>query len=263
MSRLRDSRSAAPAPAFAATPVAAAAVSAAAQQHAAAAAPEESIGLVVGGRYEPQANIADNPREHARVDPDALLEAQRAGLQAVIHSHPHPAPPCPSLQDMRAQLACAVPWAIVPVGEDRSTGELVWWGPGVPIPPLIGRGYRHGVTDCYSIVRDWYRLERGIELADVPRGWRWWGRDDHPDLYETGYRELGFETIPRAEAGVGDWLLMQLGAQCVNHGAVLVEPGVILHHPGGDRPYDPTRLSRRDVAARWFGYVRRVVRYTT
>ena len=236
-------------------------IAAAAKRHAASAAPEECIGFVIGGAYRAQHNIAFNPREQARANPDAVLNAQRDGLQAVIHSHPHPHPPCPSLADMRAQLAMGVPWAIVPVSENGEPGNLVWWGPGVPAPPLLGRPYRHGVTDCYSIVRDWY-ARNSVRLADVARGWRWWTRSkNNPDLYERGFRSAGFEEIDRADADVGDGLLIQIGADCVNHCAVVVEPGVILHHPGGDRPYDPTRLSRRDVASRWMRHVRRVIRY--
>ena len=233
----------------------------AAHGHAVAAAPEESIGFVMHGEYRPQDNIAESPREHARVDPDAVLSAQRDGLQAVIHSHPHPHPPCPSLADMRAQIAMNVPWAIIPVSQERQPGAPVWWGPGVPHPPLMGRPYMHGVTDCYAIVRDWY-AQRGIALPDIARGWRWWApEENNPDLYERSFLTAGFEEIDRAAAAVGDGFLMQIGADRINHCAVLVEPGVILHHPGGDRPCDATRLSRRDVAARWMPHVRRAIRY--
>ena len=233
----------------------------AAKQHAAGAAPEESIGFVIGGEYRSQKNVARNPREAARADADAVLGAQRNGLQAVIHSHPPPHPPCPSLADMRAQLAMGVPWAIVPVCQDGEPGSLVWWGPGVPTPPLLGRTYRHGVTDGYAIVRDWYG-QNGIRLTDVARGWRWWAQEkNNLELYERGFRNAGFEEVDRDDADVGDALLIQLDAGQINHCAVLVEPGVILHHPGGNRPYDPSRLSRRDVALRWMRHVRHVIRY--
>ena len=234
-------------------------IAAAAKMHAASAAPEESIGFVMAGQYKAQRNIAENPFASAQAHPDAVLGAQRDGLRALIHSHPHPHPPCPSLTDMRGQIAMQVPWAIVPVSRDREPGALVWWGPGVPAPGLLGRPYRHGVTDGYSLVRDWYG-GRGIGLPDVARGWR--GHNERePDLYDRVFRGAGFELIDPAEAEVGDALLMRRNGDDIEHCAVLVEPGVILHHPGGDRPYDPTRLSRRDAAARWMPCVRRAIRY--
>ena len=82
----------------------------------------------------------------------------------------------------------------------------------------------------------------------------------NPNLYEAHFAECGFEEVAPADAAVGDALLMQVRSPVPNHAAVLVEPGVLLHHPGGSRPWDPGRLSRRDVAARWTPHVARVLR---
>lgn len=238
----------------------------AARAHAAACAPQESCGVVVAGRYRPCENMAADPRNGFRIDPDALLEALQDGLEAIVHSHPYPHPPCPSERDMRQQLAHGVPCAIVPVGEDGRSGNLLWWGPGVPRPPLLGRPYRWGIDDCYSVGRDWY-AEQGIDIPDFPRRWQFWGPagggpgDGDPNPFEAHFRDAGFLEVPAAEAAVGDALLMQIGTRGIAHCAVIVEPGVMLHHPCSSKPWDPGQLSRRDPVGRYLPYVRRVLRH--
>ncbi len=240
-------------------------VATAARAHAAEAHPAESCGLVIGREYVPQANRAADPANAFRLDPAAVLEAHRAGLDAIVHSHPHPHPPCPTAADMRLQIDHGAPCAIVPVGASGDPGEPVWWGPGVAAPPLVGRPYRHGVTDCYSVARDWYRLERGLALPDYPRRWRWWrsGRGDAPpeDLFGRHFADAGFEPIPYREARPGDALLLRVASPVASHCAVIVEDGVMLHHPGGPRPWDPSRLSRREPVSRWTPHIARALRH--
>jgi len=228
-----------------------------AMRHAEAEWPRESCGWVDRrGRYRPAANAAPDPCAAFRMDPPPPRRAR-----AIVHSHPWPHHPCPSATDMRQQIATALPWGIVPVSEHGDAAAPFWWGPGTDRGALLGRPYRHGVTDCYSLARDWYAERRGLSLPDYARGWDWWSMGDgNPDLYERHFAECGFLDVPRSEAAVGDALLMRVRAPVPNHAGVLVEPGVLLHHPGGSRPWDPGRLSRRDVAARWSPYVVRVLR---
>ena len=75
-----------------------------------------------------------------------------------------------------------MPWGIIPTDGER-VGDPIMWGDQLPIAPLIGREFRHGTSDCYTLVRDAYRLgkdgmkEHGIDgwpldpiqLPEVPR----------------------------------------------------------------------------------------------
>ncbi len=229
-----------------------------ARRHAERCAPAESIGFVVDGRYRPQKNLSPDPETHFRVEPGVVLEALRGGgIEAVIHSHPPPHPPCPSYADQLMQHNYGVPFAIVPVGGDGNAGDLVWWGPGVPRPALVGRPYRWGVTDCYGLVRDWY-AEHGVDLPDFPRAWQFWTHGE--PLIERHLDDAGFVGISPGLAGVGDGVLIAFGTRRISHCAVIVEPGVILHHPCSDRPYDPRQLSRREPLSRWTPHVRAAVR---
>lgn len=241
------------------------------REDAEGAFPEESVGALFYGHvrgpdegppaeYIPLRNVAPDPRRGFRIE-DELLRAYRARRPhrrvAIVHSHPAPWPACPSELDMRSQIASALPWGIVPVGEDGVAGDPFFWGADVPRPPLVGRPYRHGVTDCFSVVRDFFRLG-GVHLHDVPRGPDWYKRRNLLDLCKS---EFGAMELPLAAASVGDVLLMQIATPHVSQLAVIVEPGVILIHPGAERPYDPQRLSKREPIGRWQPYVRHLVRH--
>lgn len=227
-----------------------------------ARAGRESCGLMLGGAYRACANVAPDPSAAFELPSGAVLDAERSGRPwAVVHGHPHPLSACPTELDMAQQLATGRPWAIVPVGAGGEPAEPFWWGPEVPLRPLIGRPFRHGVTDCYSLVRDWHLAMRGAELPEHPREWGWWRAGARgPDLYERHFRAAGFEEIAASEARAHDCLLLQVRSPVANHAAVIVEPGLILHHPGGARPHDPGVLSRRDVLARWAPHVVRALR---
>lgn len=239
------------------------------QEHAEDQFPNESCGAIFYGggswpEYVPMYNVAADPRRAFAIDHKALDFERRLRhwcRYGIVHSHPHPWAACPSEADMRQQIAMDVPWGIVPVGEDGAAGDPFFWGPDVERPPLLGRPYRLGVTDCFSLVRDWYLTERGIDLPDVPRGPGWHARPD--DLIERSWPELGGVEVHPAEAQAGDVLLMQITRAEIAQIAVIVESGVILIHPGADKPYDPQRLSKREPIGRWQPYIRRVLRKQT
>lgn len=58
-----------------------------------------------------------------------------------------------------------------------------------PVPPLLGRQFVHGVTDCYSLFRDAYHLT-GINLPDFERHDDWWRHGE--ELYLDNMESNGF-----------------------------------------------------------------------
>ena len=230
--------------------------------HAAACYPEESCGLVLWDDYVPRPNVHPDPRRHFRMAPGVLTGA-KVKIQALVHSHPAPAaPPYPSYRDMAQQIAMDVPWVIVPVAESGAAGEPFVWGDGSRVPALLGRGYRWGVTDCYSVIRDWYRLTCGVALPAVAREWGYWQADGAVDLYLAHCEAAGFTTVAPAAAEVGDVALYTLpGMHAAHHASVVISPGKILHHPAR-KPFDPARLSLTEPLARYQQYVTHVLRPT-
>jgi proteasome lid subunit RPN8/RPN11 len=206
--------------------------------YAQACDPKEMCGLihVVKGRKRFYAcnNIAATPDEHFVLDPADYAAAEDLGeIVAVVHSHPTTRP-VPSAAD---QISCnntGLPWVIV----NPKTEE---WGQCEPSDfelPYVGREFVFGVVDCYSLCRDWYQREMGLELDDFPRRDRFWERGEN--LYLNSYSSQGFRKIPFEELQYGDAILMQLGAELPNHAAIYLGDQQILHHVQG-------RLSSRDV----------------
>lgn len=206
--------------------------------HAIEEAPRESCGLLVVSvgleSYVPCKNLSEDPQELFVIDPDDWAKAEDKGeVLAVVHSHPNCSPD-PSRADLIGCEASGLPWEIVsPV-----TNE---WGriePSGYKMPLIGRPWVWAVTDCWTLVRDWYG-EQGIELPD-------WKRPRSADefakapMFDGLWAEAGFRELDKDEPlKPGDALLISFRGT-LNHVAVLVEPQTVLHHLRG-------RLSSRDV----------------
>lgn len=238
----------------------------AAKKHAREAYPAESCGIIFGDEYVPMINKAEDPMTDFVIDHQRYaVYAARGTIQAIIHSHPG-GPLFPTETDMRSQLNTAVPWGIIPLlkedGEMR-VGDPFFWGDQIPRQPLIGRTFRHGICDCYSLIRDTFALgreslaEQGITdnwpyeprlLPEVPRDDGWWNAGK--DLYVDGLEKNGFRIIKQHEARAGDGFLINLSLpghprhDKLNHGGVLVTDDLVLHHL-------PGRLSRREPAGMW------------
>ena len=226
--------------------------------HAINAYPEESCGFVVDGVYLQRQNTAEEPEKGFRLAPQTWAAAAKHGeIQAVVHSHPH-GPDCPSEHDMRLQIDTAVPWGIVAT-DGEGCREPFWFGDQVPIPELVGRGFRHGVTDCYSLIRDWYRLERDVTLPVYPREWEWWREGE--DLYQRFFGDAGFVRIHEAEVQAGDVFLAQIRSPVPNHGGIYVGRGLGLHHLAARLESDFSRLSVREPVNRWRNHITHWLRY--
>lgn len=169
--------------------------------HAAREFPREACGLLVirKGReaYVPCRNIGVGTDQFV-VHPEDYVRADQLGeIVGVFHSHPN-LPAEPSQADKVACEATALPWFIVsfPAG---CWAEL---HPQGYAAPLVGREWAHGVLDCYSLIRDWYRQERGIDLPDFTRFDEWWRRGEN--LYLDNFSGAGFHVVESSDMNPGD-----------------------------------------------------------
>tara|TARA_B100000902_G_scaffold308726_1_gene297962 strand:- start:11042 stop:11755 length:714 start_codon:yes stop_codon:yes gene_type:complete len=214
--------------------------------HAKEEFPKEAVGLVhvVKGknRYFKCQNIAETPDEHFILDPKDYLKAEQKGeITAVIHSHPK-TNPAPSPADKVACEASGLPWFIV---NPKTEG----WGSYKPNGyelPYVGREFSHGIVDCYSLVRDFYKREFNLILNDYNRRDQWWYKGEN--MYLDNFAKEGFNAIDMSEIGYGDLFLMQLESPVPNHAGIYLDNGIVLHHVQG-------RLSSRDVFG---GYYQKV-----
>lgn len=218
----------------------------AAEEAARTAYPREACGLLVVSRgrlsFRACRNIAEG-EDHFVIHPDDWADAEDSGeVVAVVHSHPDESPE-PSDADRVGCERSGVPWHVVSV----PSGAWASCEPCGFVPPLVGREFVHGVVDCYSMIRDWYRLHRGVEIPDFARTWEWWDRGE--SLYESNFATAGF--VECGDLHEGAVLLMQIGRSPVpNHAAIWMPDDTVLHHLHN-------RLSSRDP---WDGYLRRATR---
>lgn len=216
--------------------------------HAESSFPHECCGLIIvhKGRlkYIKCTNLLQHGVDAFCISPIEYASAEELGeVVYVVHSHPH-TKAIPSNADIVACNTSRIKWLIYSI-VDTEFFEL---NPIEYVEPLIGRQFYHGVLDCYSLIRDYYRSELGIHLNDYLREPNWWDKDEY-NLYTDNFKKEGFLVVQDLKKH--DVILMQNGSDKVNHGGIYIGDSMILHHSAN-------RLSSRDV---YGGYWRKNTSY--
>ena len=215
----------------------------AALEHAKKENPKESCGLLINVRgkekYFPCGNLSLSSHQCFILDPEDYVRADNLGdIIGVIHSHPK-TPPNPSQADLISCEQSGLVWHIVnPETETWSTCK-----PNGYKPPFYGRQWVWGITDCWSLVRDWYKEEKNIILKD-------WERPTTPEeflenpmfekcAWRTGFRKLR----PEENLENGDLLFMSIFGKGLNHVAIFYK-GEVIHHLAD-------RLSCKEPYSEW------------
>jgi len=211
--------------------------------HAKEQDPKESVGLLLNikGKYKyyPCQNLAVSGYQEFILNPEDYVKADNLGdIIGIVHSHPLTAPN-PSQADLISCEQSNLPWYIVNPKTEQ-------WGECKPSgykAPLLGRQWVWGVTDCWALVRDWYKEEKNIELKDYERNMtpEEFIKDPLFESYawRTGFRELR----PDEKLEYGDVLLMSILCPTLNHVAIFLGD-MVLHHL-------TDRLSCREPYSEW------------
>jgi len=215
----------------------------AALKHAKEQDPKESVGvlIVIKGKeqYYPCNNLSTYSQQCFILDPEDYVKADALGeITAIVHSHPV-TPPSPSQADKVSCEQSGLKWHIV-------NPKTETWGYCEPTgykPPLIGRQWVWGVTDCWSLVRDYYKEQHNIQLLDYQRPITPQDFLDNP-LFEQYAERTGFKELNKDEKlQKGDVLLMSILHPTLNHVAIFLGDE-ILHHLAD-------RLSTREPYNEW------------
>jgi proteasome lid subunit RPN8/RPN11 len=193
----------------------------AAINHAKLMAPNESCGLLIDDAgdtvYCACRNIAEDTG-HFIIHPGDWAEVEdKADIIAIVHSHPNQSPE-PSAMDRQFCERTKLPWHIVNPANGNWCKCL----------PLIGRQWVWAISDCWTLVHDWYALH-GLVLPD-------WERPalkefEAQPLFDTLWESAGFyELRDDVLLQPGDALLMRIGDQQLNHVGVFIGNGMMLHH---------------------------------
>ena len=197
--------------------------------HAKIEDPKECVGLLLNIRgkekYFPCRNLSMTAHQCFIIDPEDYVKADNTGeIKAIVHSHPV-TPPFPSEADKLGCEQSKLPWHIV----NPKTEQWGYYEPCGYKPPLKGRPWVWGVTDCWSLVRDFYKEEKGIELLDYERPVTPQEFNDVP-LFERYAERTGFKELdPNESLKNGDIILMSIMYNTLNHVAIFLD-GDVLHH---------------------------------
>jgi len=207
--------------------------------------PDESCGLLLNirgkERYHPCRNLSAQSDEYFILDPEDYIKGSNLGtITAIIHSHPD-TPPVASQADKMSCEQTKLPWYIV----NPKTETWGYYEPCGYKAPLLGRPWVWAVTDCWSLIVDWYKEQRGIELLDYERPTRIEDFTDDP-VFERYLPSRGFRLLKPDEPLMnGDVLAMSILGKGLNHVGIFLD-GDVLHH-SADRlscrePYNPWLL---------------------
>jgi cell wall-associated NlpC family hydrolase len=93
-----------------------------------------------------------------------------------------------------------------------------------------GRPFLHGLFDCYTLVRDYYKRNFNIFLpTNIQRDWEWWNKGQN--LYLENAKDYSFEEVEDIKKH--DILIMAVNSPVPNHAAIYLGEGKILHHMAG------------------------------
>ena len=191
--------------------------------------PKESCGLLLNIRgkekYFACKNLSNWANQCFIIDPEDYVKGSDLGdIIAIIHSHPT-TQPIASEADMISCEQSNLPWHII----NPKTEQWGSYKPNGYKAPLIGRQWVWGVTDCWALVRDWYKQELGITLRD-------WERPITPEefianpMFEQCAEATGFKQLePQEKLENGDLLFMSIMTTGLNHVAIFLD-GDVLHH---------------------------------
>ena len=137
--------------------------------HAKEQDPKESCGLLLNIRgkekYFPCQNLSITSHQCFIMNPEDFVKGDELGeIIGIVHSHPI-TPPIASEADKISCEDSNLPWYIV----NPKTETWGYYEPCGFKPPLLGRTWVWGVTDCLSLVEDWYEQEKGISFKKATR----------------------------------------------------------------------------------------------
>jgi len=119
---------------------------------------------------------------------------------------------------------------IVTIGNNRDISDFFIPDRYFENCPYEGRPFVHGIFDCYTLIREYYRKKFNLILpTNIQRTWEWWTQGDN--LYLENAKTYDFYEVN--EIKKYDILLLKFNSSVPNHGAIYLGDNTILHHMAG------------------------------
>ena len=119
---------------------------------------------------------------------------------------------------------------IVTLGTSKNISEIFIPNRYFENADYENRPFLHGLFDCYTLIRDYYKRNFDVYLpTNIQRNWEWWAQGEN--LYVDNAKDYSFEEV--SDIQKHDVLIMKIGSSMPNHGAIYLGEGKILHHLAG------------------------------
>ena len=196
-------------------------------EHAKEMFPNESCGAIINDEYIRFKNESDTPESQFEIK-DSLWFSLYVNdeIDCIVHSHNDYNKA--SLLDQQQQQELCIPSLIINL-RNRSVIDCIVFGED-KIVPLEGRPFFYGVFDCFSLVRDYLKLNHDVIVPNPPHEWEFWA--DGIDLIEQSLSESPLIEIDLAGPyELGDVLFYNHGGtKYINHMAVICGKSLAMHH---------------------------------
>lgn len=188
--------------------------------------------LLWDGRIEmsvsPAHNISDNPSEQVEIHPEDTKNAYKSQrMLAIYHSHTVISEPKFSEMDVAYSDTLDLPMFMYSLRTD----SFYFYRSRESVPPLVGRQFIIGYSDCASLVTDYYLKNFAIRIPFVERTLE----SMRSGLAKTGdvLCNNGFQIVKGInDLKTGDILAFKVGGSSdINHVGIHEGNGWLLHHP--------------------------------
>lgn len=196
--------------------------------------PNETCGYVATNKdgehkYIPCKNAAKDPVNTFFIEPLEYINICMEYSSPLILCHSHTdEPSTPSDNDIQACNTNAIPWFILSYPNTEDSTMLFPENKN----KFIGRDYVYGIMDCYTIVRDFYKLYDIIMLNHY-REEDFWNKGY--SQYLDSYEKEGFIRQDKnlQDLEFGDMVLFNIRCDLPNHAGIYIGDGKLLHQPQG------------------------------
>jgi proteasome lid subunit RPN8/RPN11 len=195
------------------------------EQHANENRDEECCGYVVLSNDVLQTvkgrNIAENRKEHFVIDPYSYLKAFCTGK--IVASYHSQKPLEFSEKDVVNSEGHKLPMILFSL----DTNKINIYNPIGNYNKYVGKPYKLGSSDCFSIIRNYYKNELNIDIKDYPRDVNWVSKPGND--YERYYQDEGFFQVE--DLAKNDIILLKFPQfdHC-SHAVIYMGNDIILHH---------------------------------
>ena len=191
-------------------------------------AEEESCGLIISTETEvlvfKSKNISYHKGNNAILNPLDYIRASKIG-KIIGHFHSQPFGP-PSFIDYLNAINHDIYSVIYSIKSD------IFYVIEPKLKDYLDAEYKCGVSDCYTLVREYFNKELNIKLNDYNREDNWWKKS--PNLILENFKNEGGITVSFEDLKPNDVIVFNVN-NVPGHFSIYMGCGLILHHPFGER----------------------------